>query len=178
MKKFISIFLSFAFIFIFVPSINAQLKIAVVDIYKVLNESEKGKKAVADLQNILESRQKILEEKQKKIQMLREEYERKKSVLSEDARKTKEDEIERLGRELQRTAVDYQIELEKKQNEITQSMLKEIREIINEIAQKEGYDLILEKAEQIVVYVTNNIDITDKVISFYNQKAPSLKQKK
>jgi len=177
-KKFISIFLSFAFIFIFVPSINAQLKIAVVDIYKVLNESEKGKKAVADLQNILESRQKILEEKQKKIQMLREEYERKKSVLSEDARKTKEDEIERLGRELQRTAVDYQIELEKKQNEITQSMLKEIREIINEIAQKEGYDLILEKAEQIVVYVTNNIDITDKVISFYNQKAPSLKQKK
>jgi len=178
MRKFITVFLSLAFVLTFVSFVKADVKIGVVDLYRVLNESEEGKKAVSELQSLLDSRQKTLEEKQKKIQALREEYEKKKSVLSEEARKSKEEEIERLGRDLQRTAADYQVELQKKQNEITQSMLKEIRQIINEFAQKEGYNLILEKAEQFIIYNTANIDVTDKIISLFNQKTSTQKGKK
>ena len=127
---------------------------------------------------MLESRQKTLEEKQKKIQSLKEELEKKRSVLSEDARKAKEEEIERLGRDFQRTAADYQVELQKKQNEITQSMLKEIRQLINDFAQKEGYNLIFEKAEQIILFATPEVDITDKIISLFNQKTSQQKGKK
>lgn len=178
MKKFLVLFISLGLILAFISTAKAEIKIAVVDLFKILNESEEGKKAVGELQSMVDSRQKTLEEKQKKIQALREEYDKKRAVLSEDARKSKEEEIERLGRELQRTAADYQVELQKKQNEITQSMLKEIRQIINEYAKKEDYNLILEKAEQIVLYSTPEVDITDKIISLFNQKTSTQKGKK
>lgn len=173
-KIFVIIFVSL-FLVLFQGLSKAEQKIAVVDLYRVLNESEEGKKAVSELQSMLDKRQKELEEKQKKIQSLKEEYDKKKAVLSEEARKSKEDEIERLSRELQRTAADYQVELQKKQNEITQSMLKEIRQIINEYAQKEGYSLVVEKAEQLILYTTPEVDITDKIISIFNQKTRKTK---
>ncbi len=178
MKKLFVLFLSLFFLLTFSIPSKAEVKVGVVDLYRVLNESEEGKKAVNELQSMFDSRQKTLEEKQKKIQNLRDEYEKKKAVLSEEARKSKEDEIERLGRELQRTAADYQVELQKKQNEITQSMLKEIRQIINDFAKKEGYSLILEKVEQIVIYSTPEVDITDKIIALFNQKTAGQKGKK
>ncbi|MGB9711163.1 MAG: OmpH family outer membrane protein [Thermodesulfovibrio sp.] len=178
MKKFLFLVVAVFLTMSFVSVARAELKIGVVDVYRVLNESEEGKKAVGQLQNMLEERQKILEEKQKKIQTLKDELEKKRSVLSEDARKAKEDEIDRLGRELQRTAADYQMELQKKQNEITQSMFKEIKQLINEYAQKEGYSLIIEKVEQIIIFTTPEVDITDKIISLYNQKTSQQKGKK
>lgn len=178
MKKFLYFAGFILFLFVFTNYAEAELKIGVVDLFKVLNESEEGKKAVNELQSMVESRQKTLDEKQKKIQTLKEEYEKKKTVLSEEARKSKEDEIERLSRELQRTAADYQVELQKKQNEITQSMLKEIRQIINDFAKQEGYHIIFEKAEQILIYTTADVDITEKIISLFNQKTQALKGKK
>lgn len=178
MKRFFAVCFILVFSFIYVSVAKAELKVGVVDLYRVLNESEEGKKAVTELQNMLESRQKTLEEKQKKIVALKEEYDKKKSVLSEDARKAKEEEIDRLSRELQRTAADYQVELQKKQNEITQSMLKEIRQIINDFAQKEKYNLIIEKAEQIIIFVTPDVEITDQIIALFNQKTSQTKGKK
>ncbi|ACI20321.1 MULTISPECIES: OmpH family outer membrane protein [Thermodesulfovibrio] len=178
MKRILFVVFIMVFALSFVSLAHADLKIGVVDLYRVLNESEEGKKSVNELQSMLESRQKTLEEKQKKIQSLKEELEKKRSVLSEDARKAKEEEIERLGRDFQRTAADYQVELQKKQNEITQSMLKEIRQLINDFAQKEGYNLIFEKAEQIILFATPEVDITDKIISLFNQKTSQQKGKK
>ncbi len=178
MKKLFVLFLSLFFLLTFTTQSKAEVKVGVVDLYRVLNESEEGKKAVNELQSMFDSRQKNLEEKQKKIQNLKDEYEKKRAVLSEEARKSKEDEIERLGRELQRTAADYQVEIQKKQNEITQSMLKDIRQIINDFAKKEGYSLILEKVEQIVIYSTPEVDITDKIIALFNQKTAGQKGKK
>ncbi len=178
MKKFFFFFISLGFLLAFTNMAKAEIKIGVVDLFKILNESEEGKKAVGELQSMVDSRQKTLEEKQKKIQTLKEEYDKKKAVLSEDARKAKEEEIERLGRDFQRTAADYQVEVQKKQNEITQSMLKEIRQIINDYAKKEGYNLIIEKAEQLILYSTPEVDITDKIITLFNQKTSAQKGKK
>jgi outer membrane protein len=178
MKKFVLVFAVVFLSILFVSSARAELKIGVVDLYRVLNESDEGKKAVSELQGMVESKQKSLEEKQKKITALKEEYDKKKSVLSEDARKTKEEEIERMGRDLQRTAADYQVEIQKKQNEITQSLLKEIKQIINEIAQKENYNLIIEKTEQLILFNSPDVEITDKVISILNQKTSQTKGKK
>jgi outer membrane protein len=178
MKKLFIILISFYFVLSFAAQVSAELKVGIVDLYRVLNESEEGKRAVSELQSMLEARQKSLDEKQRKIQSLREEYEKKKTVLNEEARKSKEEEIERLGRDLQRSVADYQMELQKKQNEITQSMLKEIKEIINDFAKKERYNLILEKAEQIVIYSTPEVEITDKIITLFNQKTSTKKGKK
>jgi outer membrane protein len=141
-------------------------KFGVMDLQKVLNESEAGKKAKSDLEDLIKSKESIIDEKGKVVEKLKGEMEKQASVLSAEAKKKKEDELEKLLREYQRTAQDSQAEVKKKEGELTDTIIKEIREIVEKIGADEGYTLIIEKG--IVLYSNKGIDITDTVINKYN----------
>jgi len=147
---------------------DAALKIGLVDLYKAVNESEQGKKAKSELESLIKSKQNSLEDKGKAIERIKGELEKKSGVLSADAKKSKEDEFERLTREYQRTAADSQNEVRKKEGELTGRIVKDIRDIITAIAQEEQYTLIIEKAEGLVLFSDKGLDITDKVIQRIN----------
>lgn len=153
-----------------VYSVEAEkTKIAIVDLYKLLNESEAGKKAKADLESLIKTKQSLLDEKGKNIEKLRTEIEKQSAVLSADAKKAKEDELERLARDYQRLVSDSQAEVKKKETELTSEILKEARELINKIAQEGGYSLVLEKADGLVLFYSSNLDITDSLIKKMNE---------
>jgi len=155
---------------------DAALKIGLVDLYKAVNESEQGKKAKSELEAMIKSKQGSLEDKGKAIEKLKGELEKKGGVLSADAKKSKEDEFERLTREYQRTVADSQNEVRKKEGELTGRIVKDIRDIITAIAQEEQYTLILEKAEGLVLFSDKGLDITDKVIQRVDGKQKSGKK--
>lgn len=145
------------------------LKIGFVDLVKALNESESGKKAKADLEFLIKSKQSAIDEKGKAIEKGKNEFEKQTSVLSSDARKSKEEELERLIREYQRLVADSQSEVKKKESELTGDILKEIRAIIQRIGQDEGYTFILENSEGQVLYSVKEIDMTEAVIKKHNE---------
>jgi len=150
------------------------VKFGAIDIQKVLNDSEAGKKAKIDLENLIKSKQVTIDEKGKAIEKLKADIEKQSSVLSADARKNKEDELEKLVREYQRLVQDSQAEVKKKEGELTDSVLKEIREIVDKIGGEEEYSLILEKG--MILYSSKGIDITDSVLKKYDElKAKSKK---
>jgi len=62
---------------------------------------------------------------------------------------------------------DYEAELQKKDQEWTEKILKEVEKVIYKIGKTEGYDLILEKSA--VLYAPEAYDITDKVIREYDK---------
>ena len=64
---------------------------------------------------------------------------------------------------------DSQAEVKKKENELTNDILKELREVIERIGQEEDYSLILEHAEGLVLYSKKANNITEKVIKRYNE---------
>jgi outer membrane protein len=151
------------------PAVAADaVKIGVVDLYRALNESDTGKKAKADLESLVKAKQSSIDEKGKAIEKLRFDLEKQVSVLSPEAKKAKEEELERLIRDYQRIASDSQTELKKKEGELTGSILNELREYISKIAQEDGYSLILENAGGVVLYFEKTYDVTDKVIRKYN----------
>ncbi|MBI5025764.1 MAG: OmpH family outer membrane protein [Nitrospirae bacterium] len=152
-------------------------KIAYVDLFKAINESEAGLKAKNTLDDLIKSKQTTLDKKVKEIEKLKSEFEKQASVLSEDVKKKKLEEVESLQRDYQRLLQDSQTEVKKKEAELTGSILREMREIINKIAEEEGYALILEKAEGVVLYGSKNIDITDKVIKKHNETRKSGEKK-
>ena len=98
------------------------------------------------------------------------------SKTYENAKKAKEDEIERLVRDYQRMVQDSQAEVKKKETELTGSIVKELREIVEKVAQEEGYSIILENVEGIILYSKKELDITEKVVKRYNES--KVKQKK
>lgn len=146
-----------------------NIKIGSVDLVKALNESDAGKKAKADLEFLIKTKQSSLDEKGKTIEKLKGEIDKQASVLSADARKTKEEELERLIREYQRLVTDSQNEVKKKEGEITGDILKELREIIGKMGSDEGYTIVLESGEGMILYAKKDIDMTDSVIKKHNE---------
>lgn len=152
------------------------IKIGFVDLVRALNESESGKKAKADLEFLIKSKQGAIDEKGKAIEKGKNDLEKQASVLSQDARKSKEEDLERLIREYQRLVADSQGEVKKKESELTGEILKDIRAIIQKMGQDEAYTIILENAEGQILYSRKDIDLTDAVIKKHNEaKAKSKK---
>ncbi len=152
------------------------LKLGFVDLVRALNESESGKKAKADLEFLIKSKQVTIDEKGKAIEKGKNDLEKQASVLSQDARKSKEEELERLIREYQRLVSDSQGEVKKKEGELTGDILKDIRAIIQKIGQDEAYTLILENAEGQILYSKKEIDLTDVVIKKHNESKAKTKK--
>lgn len=148
---------------------SGPIKIGYVDLRLALNESEAGKKAKTDLESLIKIKQAAIDEKGKTIDKLKGELEKQASVLSEEARKSKEEEIERNIREYQRMVQDAQADVKKKESELTGTILKELREIIDKIGKEENYTLILENVEGLILYSKKDIDLTEKVIKIYNE---------
>jgi outer membrane protein len=138
-------------------------KIGVVDIYKAVNDSEQGKKAKAELESMIKSKQSALESKGRAIEKLRSEIEQQGDVLSADAKKNKAEEYERLTREYQRNMTDSQNEVRKKESELTGRIIKKVGEIVIGLGQEGKYTLILEKQQ--ILFADSSLDLTDTVIN-------------
>jgi len=136
---------------------------------KALNESDSGKKAKTDLEVLIKSKQSVLDEKGKEIEKLKADLEKQSSVLSAEAKKSKEDNLEKLLREYQRLVSDSQNEVKKKESELTGEILKEIRVIVDKMGEEGGYTMILENADGLVLYSKKEINLTDAVLKKYNE---------
>lgn len=157
---------------------GAEVKIGVVDLMRALNESDSGKKAKADLEGLIKGKQVQLDAKGKEIEKLKGEVEKQSSVLSAEARKSKEEELERLLRDYQRLVSDSQTEVKKKESEATGEIIKEIRTIVDKIGEEGGYTMVIENAEGIILYTKKDLDLTDSVIKRYNESKAKGKNKK
>jgi len=154
------------------------VKIGIVDLIKALNESDTGKKAKADLEILIKTKQSSIDEKGKDIEKLKNDLEKQSSVLSAEARKTKEDELERLIREYQRIVTDSQNDVKKKESEFTGEILKDLRGIIEKIGQEGSYTMIIENAEGIILFSKPEQNLTEQVIKRYNEAKTKAKDTK
>lgn len=153
-----------------------KIKIGYVDLGRSLNESEAGKKAKSDLEFMIKSKQSTIDEKGKAIEKAKADLDKQGAVLSAEARKAKEEEMERMLRDYQRLVTDAQSEVKKKENELTGDILKEIRALIQKTGQEEGYTLIIEGAEGLILYSEKEIDLTDAIIKKFNDARAKAKK--
>jgi outer membrane protein len=87
-------------------------------------------------------------------------------TMPETERRNKEAELGRLNRDLQRLQREFREDLNLRKNEELAQVLERANKVIQEIAEKEKYDLILQEA----VYRSPRIDITDKVLKALSDK--------
>jgi outer membrane protein len=163
---FIAVVLLFMFAF---GSQAADMKIGYVDLNKALNESDAGKKAVKTLEEIFKAKQAVIDEKQKEIRKLDEELAKQTSILNPDALKGKREDFERLKRDFQRMIKDSEEEVEKKRADFMDRIIKELSETIRKTGEEEGYAVILEKNEAGLIYSSEKLDLTDKIVKKFNE---------
>ncbi len=107
---------------------SPSVKIAYIDLQKVMVESDKGKEARKSLSEELDKRKKELSQKQNDLQKMKDALEKQSALLTPSARADKEKQYQTQLKDYQRMTNDYQTELQQKDQEFTQGILKDLEE--------------------------------------------------
>ena len=151
---------------VWAASKEAPLKIGVIDTRKIMKESRKAKNAQTLFQRDLEAKRAILMAKDKEIRLLDTELKNPDAKLTAEIRKIKAEKLSQEVKEFKRMQADLDEELKKKDAELTQKLVGEIRQVIRTMVRNESFTLIFEKGS--VIHADDAIDITDKVIKLYD----------
>jgi len=152
----------------FGSALAADLKIGSVDIQRAINECHAGKEAKKAITKELEKFQRSIAEKQKELQTMKESLEKQAPMLNPDARVAKEKEYQNKLREFQRWGEDSQNEMNQKKVEMERNIAQGLQKVIQRLGADEGYTVVLEKNENIVLYTSKSIDLTDRVIKAHD----------
>jgi outer membrane protein len=148
----------------------AATRIGYVDVQRVLVRSMAGVAAREALEREKATMQKDVDVRRAEVDKLREELEKKGLVLSSDARREKEETLQRKVRDLRRLAEDLEKELQRKEQQATQKILQELTGVIERMGKERGFLLILEKRSAGVIYGDAEGDLTEEVIKVYDQE--------
>ncbi len=147
-----------------------QLKIGYVDLQRALNESDAGKAAKERFKQQVDKLQVDLKKKKDALDSLKEQLEKKSSVMKEEETRNLQKDYERKLRDFERSYKDSQGELQQKDNELTVELLKELQGVIEQFGKEGGYSVILEQSSSSVLYGSPELDLTEQVIARYNAR--------
>jgi len=153
-----------------IPAFAADVKVGVIDLIKVIDLSEPGKKAKTELESKLTTAETAVKKKQEEILKMKEDIEKQAPMLSATALAEKKRQYEDELLELQRMAEDYDYQLQNQYYELTAIIFTQLSEVIEDLGKSGGYTLILEKNGASVIYFPESVDITDEVIKELNNK--------
>jgi outer membrane protein len=146
------------------------LKIGYVDMQRALNQCEAGQEAKKLITAEVEKMQKNLMSKQKEVEKLKEDLEKRGSVMAENIRREKERDYQAKLRDLQRIQRDFEEDLRRKDREVTDKVLLDLAKIIKKIGEDGKYTMILERNQPTIIYISGALELTDEVIKIANQK--------
>ncbi len=173
MRKEGFLILFLALLFIFPLNLLAQpqeaLKIAVIDIKRVVNTSKYGQEVMEKLQKKYEELQSQLEAKGKEIEALKEEIEKKSQLWAQEVREKKQAEFQKKLRELKTLQEDAQMEMQEYEKKLLDPIFKELEEIIKSYVEKEKFDLLFERSQPGIYYASPRIDISPQIVDIFNK---------
>ena len=159
MKKWILLLAAFG---LALPAMAQQvsLKIGFVNTERVFREAAPAKRAQQKLEKEFASRNAELAKVEKQGRDMQSDLERDNVTMTEAARRDKERQLADVSRNFQRLQREIREDLNLRRNEELASVQERATRVINQIAEQEKFDLILQEA----VFASGRIDITEKVI--------------
>lgn len=153
-------------------SAQTQAKFAVVDVRRAVMETEEGLRVTSTLKRLFDSRQVELDQKQQQLQKDKESLDKEAQAgkVSKDVLQKKYDKLQKDAAELQALMMNYQREMQQKEQELTTPILQKVLGIVKRIASQDGYEMVLMK--DAVPYFRSDLEITDKTIQTYNTSQP------
>lgn len=151
----------------------APAKIAVIDVERILTDSEAGKRALAELTALQKSKQEQGQNLQNEINQLKQKAIDGKLALADDKLREIERQVEEKTIALQRFSDDATRELTKRRDEVLGAVEQGIFPIINVVGKEGGFTLIFNKFRSGLLYADDAVDITEDVIKRYNAAAPA-----
>lgn len=170
MKAFFKV-VTLAVTLVSVPYANAAQavqKIAVVYPSKIMQQSPQRDKIIKKLEKEFKGRYQALQQLEGEIKKLEKSLKRDAELLSKDKVTDMQRQVEVKVSEYQLKRKAFEEDNRRRQGEEQQKVLLVLRDVINAVAAKDGYDIIL-NGEQIVFSKTA-LDISERVIKEISKK--------
>jgi outer membrane protein len=146
----------------------AQTKVAVIDVQRVVTESDPGKEVMQKLRVISDAKAQEGQTLQQELAALQDQFNKQRFTVSEMRQAEMSKEIEDKQIAIRRFQDDAQRELQEAQRRELGGLEERILPIINQVGQERGMILIFNKFQSGLVYADQNVDITDTVIQRFN----------
>jgi len=147
---------------VFNQALAADFRIGVVDTERILRESTPALKAEKRIEKEFAARDQEVKKVSQQIKDIQVFLDKEGMTLPDAERRNKERELDNLNVNLQRLQREFREDLNLRKNEELVVVLGQANKAIQQIAESEKYDLVLQEA----VYRNPKIDITEKVLKY------------
>lgn len=147
---------------------SSELKIGIMNVQKVLVQSEPGLKAKAVFEKRKDELDASLTADQEELQGMQEEIQKKESVWTKEMKEEKILEFQKMRRDLQTKTKDAQMEMKRLQDNELEPIIKVLEKVVDEFGEKKGYSVILDSKNGVVFYDKAH-DISDELIAELNK---------
>lgn len=151
------------------PMDTAKIKVAVVNVQQVLQQSPKVTNLSKQLEAQFKDRQTKIGDQQKALQDELDKFKKESPTLSQKDKDATQKKIADERADLVKQVVAYQQDLQKEQNKIMQGILANLNGIVSKIAKSQNYVLVLDS--QAVIFAADGNDITKEVAKQFNEKS-------
>ena len=139
----------------------ADYKLGFVNTERLFREAAPAKRAQQKIEKEFSARDNEMQKLSKQVRDLQTTLDRDGPTMGDAERRNKERDLANQMRDLQRMQREYREDLNLRRNEELASVQERANKVIQQIAEAEKFDLIIQDP---VVYASQRIDITDKVI--------------
>jgi outer membrane protein len=145
----------------------AELKVGYVQVDKILQEAPQTIESGKKLEREFSPRSQELERMSKQIKDLEAALDKDGLTISESDRRNKERDVQNIKIEFQRKQRELREDINLRKNEELGSLQDRINKAVQSVSEAEGYDLVVYSG---VAFASKKIDITDKVLKLLGKK--------
>ncbi len=149
-------------------SVAAETKIAVIDVERVVRDSDPGKGSLQKLKELQDAKVEEGRALQASLDELKDRFNKQRFTLTDDKLEELSKEIEDKNIALKRYQDDAQRALDEARRKALDGLEAKIMPIITQLGTEQGYTLIFNKFQSGLVYASETVDITDEVIRRFN----------
>jgi|SRR5580765_335850 outer membrane protein len=140
----------------------SQTSIGFVSLERILREAPAAQQAQKKLEQDFSQRAQELTRSAEQLKKMQETLEKNVVTMSESERQKREREFADANREFQRKQREFNEDLAQKRKEEFERVIESANRAVRKIAEAEKLDVVFQSEQ--VVWASNRIDITDKVI--------------
>src|SRR6266446_5927967 len=137
-------------------------KLAYVDVQRAIQETEEGRAARTRLKSEFDQRRAQVDKKSADLEKMQQEYEKQAPVLSEEAKRKKQEEFQKALIDARKSAGDLQEDMNRQEQQAMSSILQRLQQVVAEIAERESLNFVMDKGT--LLYAPPSGDITNEVV--------------
>ena len=146
----------------------AEKKIAFIDIDKIINESEFGKKSYKKIDNDFKNENEKLSKIEKSLVLKEQEILKQKNVLSEDELNSKILDLKKEINNFQKNRRLINEKFNKMRVDKTNEMVQSLNVILSKYADENDISLVIQK--KFIVIAKSGLDITNEIMKMFNKE--------